>query len=237
MSLITPKRTKKVKTAQRDDELEMLQALFSPTERAILFDYFEIARPKALAEIDIHEQPSYGGLWVNKVLADTGRGVEAVVAQIALSKIQNSLPQCGIVHNGDVTLTRHPFVSSLQTAFLFPQHLFTINWADSGPGMSWPEAYHVTYFPGFERQVVTASMDSPDMWGVTEMAIGSFTVDTPLQDGCCGVLCDWWGGQRNMEQAKWAYVWDEGLIKNRIANEWADSVWDVDIEEEELNYE
>lgn len=233
MSLRTPKRTKRAKTAQRDDDLEMLQVLFSPTERAILFDHFEIARPKAIADIDIYEQPNYGGLWVSEKLAATERGIEAVVAQLALYKIQNSLPQCGIVNDSGVTLTRQPFVDSSRTVFLFPQHLFTINWADSGPGLSWPEAYHVTYFPGFERQVVTASMDSSDVWGVTEMAIGSFEVDVPIREGCRNTLCNWWEAQCNPDAGKWAYVWDEGIINTSTANEWADSVWDEAFVEED----
>jgi hypothetical protein len=32
-----------------------------------------------------------------------------------------------------------------------PQLLFSINWATSGPGFEWPEAYYVTYVPGLEK--------------------------------------------------------------------------------------
>ena len=53
-----------------------------------------------------------------------------------------------------------------------PQLVCTINWADSGPGYSWPESYHVTYLPGFDRFVMTASRDGPDAWGCVDQAIG-----------------------------------------------------------------
>jgi len=42
---------------------------------------------------------------------------------------------------------------------LWPYYLLTINWADSGPGFSWPVAYNAIYVPGFDRTVVTASGD------------------------------------------------------------------------------
>lgn len=208
-----------------------MQDFFSPTERALLFEYFEIKCPEELQEIDIRSKPDYGGIWVDQ---KGDKALESAVAQIALSVIQSRLPQCGIVYEDEVKLLRQPFTRPSRTVVPLPQFLFMINWADTAPGLCWPEAYHVTYIPGFERYVVTASMDSPDMWGVTELAVGSFDADTPLLVGCQNVLCDWWDGQRNMEQGRWAYVWDEGMINTATANDWADAVWSYENEEEEI---
>ena len=49
-----------------------------------------------------------------------------------------------------------------------PKLLFSINWATSGPGFEWPEAYYVTYIPGLEKYVFTASRD-----GVGGTSLGS----------------------------------------------------------------
>jgi len=57
---------------------------------------------------------------------------------------------------------------------LIPQYLLTINWADSGPGFSWPVAYHVTWVPICDEYVVTQSADSPDAFGYCDFAIGYF---------------------------------------------------------------
>jgi hypothetical protein len=88
------------------------------------------------------------------------------VAQILLHHVQGMLPQWASV--GDtVRLNRKAHKRHKDARLAFnPQLVCTINWADSGPGFSWPEAYHVTYLPGFDKFVITASRDGPDAWGV-----------------------------------------------------------------------
>ena len=222
-----------IRKIKKEIVMNELQELFSLTERAILFDYFKIPRPEYLKGIDIREQPNYGGLWINKDLDRTGYALDAVVAQIALSAIQERLPQCGVVSDDKVTLLRKPFTPPSPAVVLFPQFLFTINWADSAPGISWPESYHITYIPGFERYVVTASQDSTDVWGVTELAIGDFSIDNVLTECAEGAITDWWSNQHiNNCQEKWEYVWDEGIINTETANKWADSVWVTHHEED-----
>lgn len=66
---------------------------------------------------------------------------------------------------------------------MLPQYLFTLNWADSGPGFSWPGAYYTTWVPSYERFVVTYSADSPEVWGYADIAIGQFGVKEALKDG------------------------------------------------------
>jgi hypothetical protein len=201
---------------------------FTPTEQAILRDYFGIARPEGISEIDITHPAEGDGIFV--AAPDDSQVVEATpvrtaVARIALGVIQNRLPQCGIFDGDTLTLTRKQFARPRRDVVMLPQHLFTINWADSAPGISWPEAYHSTYIPGFDRYVVTASFDGTDMYGVTELAIGFFEADREPADGCADVLRGWWRFLQENCQDRWAYVWGEGLIDRAAARGWADEVW------------
>lgn len=204
---------------------------FTPTEQALLCDYFGIKRPKVLQGIDIFQKPECGGLWVD---SDHDRALDATVAQIALAVIQSRLPQCGSVSDGVVTLFRQPFIRPARGVVLLPRHLFTINWADSAPGISWPESYHVTFIPDYDRYVVTESQDSKDMWGHNDLAIGSFEADTPLIEGCKQVIMWWWQSQcGDYDQGRWAYVWDEGVIDSTTARAWGDAVWPEFVPDEE----
>jgi hypothetical protein len=102
----------------------------------------------------------------------------AAVAQILLERIQDRLPQW-VGPNGGARplLDRH----SHRKVVLWPRHLMTINWADSGPGYAWPVAYSATYVPGFDRSVVTASADCQETFGgVCDVAIGSFGPEVPI---------------------------------------------------------
>ena len=101
--------------------------------------------------------------------------LQAAVAQVLLHGVQHRLPNWGGWDATRFVLARaYCRRAAGQTLALVPQHLFTINWADSGPGLSWPEAYHLVYIPGYERCVVTASRDGDDLWGCTDHAIGFF---------------------------------------------------------------
>lgn len=139
-----------------------MQDFFSPTEHALLCDYFHIEHPLELKHINIRIEPAHAGHWVN---SDCDRDLAAAVAHIALAVIQGRLTQCASVCDGEVTLYRQRFDRPSRSVVLLPQHLFTINWADSAPGVSWPESYYVTYFPEYDRFVVTESQDSTDIWG------------------------------------------------------------------------
>ena len=160
--------------------------------------------------------------------------VAHAVAILALANVQSRLPQCGIVTaDGQLKLTREQLQLWRQDVVLLPQFLFMINWADSAPGISWPETYYVTYLPLIDRYIVTASLDCPDMWGVTDLAIGSFDAGCDLLTGSGEVISAWWAMQRNHGQERFAYVWSEGRVSSDLADHWADQVWAVEIEEED----
>lgn len=160
------------------------------------------------------------------------------VARIALARIQHRLPQWGaVLADGTLILGRRLRKSSARRVTFLPQHLFTINWADSGPGFSWPEAYHVTYLPGFDRYVVTASQDSPDTYGYSEFAIGSFPASTEIKDGAKKVIIDWWAEARAHEHSGWESFWDRGLITKKEALAWRQEAWSDPDEEDDDEWE
>ena len=156
------------------------------------------------------------------------------VAQILLHHIQERLPQWASVRGSKVSLNRkeHKRHKDARLAF-HPQLICTINWADSGPGFSWPKSYHVTYLPGFDKFVVTASRDGPDAWGCADHAIGVANESLSPVDAAKEVVTEFWRMQLNSwEQPRWAYLFDEGLIDSKTSDAWADEVWCQPVEED-----
>jgi hypothetical protein len=156
------------------------------------------------------------------------------VAQILLNHIQGTLPQWASVRGSKVTLNRKAHRRHKDARLAFnPRLICTVNWADSGPGFSWPESYHVTYLPGFDKFVVTASRDGPDAWGCADHAIGVAKGSLDQVDAAKEVVSEFWRMQLNSwDQPRWAYLFDEGLIDTNAADAWADEVWCQPMEEE-----
>jgi len=210
--------------------------LFHSVEHAILADYLGKARPACAKDIDPYaekelqlEDDETGVVRVRKNLwGDVGQfALENAVARLVLNSIQYRLPQWAAVNSqGEVQLARDINKRRKEGISLLPQYLFEINWADSGPGFSWPEKYFATFVPGYERYIVTASADCPDAYGYEDLAIGHYSQDTPLDEGCRDALINWWlewtGGE---SERRWQYFWDAGLIDQNAASRWALSVW------------
>ena len=158
--------------------------------------------------------------------------LQIAVARVLLSPIQASLPQWAAVReSGEVLLNRkeiqrHPQAVRLT---LEPQLVCCINWADSGPGYSWPESYHVTYIPGLERFIVTASRDGADAFGCADHALGWGSAAEGELLVAKRIIQGFWEHQRNeWDQERWAYLFDEGLVNETTANSWAEEVWPQD---------
>lgn len=172
------------------------------------------------------------------IRADDDFSLSSKVARICLATVQDRLPEWISISNTGVAISgRKPIPKTRRKVSGLTQHLFTLNWADSGPGYSWPEDYSVTFLPEFERFVVTAAQDSPDIWGVTELAIGHFVSNITLREGSRNVITNWWTELlRGCDQPRWAYLFNEGLIDEVTANAWADLVWEVHEEESDDEY-
>ena len=158
--------------------------------------------------------------------------LQIAVARVLLNPIQASLPQWAAVReSGEVLLNRkeiqrHPQAVRLT---LEPQLVCCINWADSGPGYSWPESYHVTYIPGLEKFIVTSSRDGADAFGCADHALGWGSAAEGELLVAKRIIQGFWEHQRNeWDQERWAYLFDEGLINETTANSWAEEIWPQD---------
>jgi hypothetical protein len=155
--------------------------------------------------------------------------VHAAVASIVLETVEKRLPQWASVSDGEVQFARDYRPKELipmRRAAMLPQYLFTLNWADSGPGFSWPGAYYTTWVPSYERFVVTYSADCPDALGYADIAIGQFEAKEGLKDGSHRIIVKDWKYQRNdCSQERWGYLFGTGLVGEGEAAAWADEVW------------
>jgi hypothetical protein len=160
--------------------------------------------------------------------------LDAAVAAIVLWSRRDELPQWASIENGKVTLGR---INSVRVRFnrFKPKRLFVLNWADSGPGFSWPMAYFATPLHAYKRIVVTASADTPDTYGFSDFALGSFDSKRDLLDGAHEIIVNSWEEQASWGQERWAYLFDEGLVNTQLAEQWADEVWSPEDDDDTEN--
>jgi hypothetical protein len=159
--------------------------------------------------------------------------LQIAVAQILLHDVQDSLPQwAAITTDGDLVTNRRRHGRHKDARLRFnPKLLFSINWATSGPGYEWPEAYYVTYVPGLEKYVFTASRDGADAFGCEDHAIGAADKDDDVAEAARKVLTLYWRVQADgWDQRRWESCIGEGLVDDWAANAWADDVWPEDNE-------
>lgn len=206
---------------------------FYPVEHAILCDYFHIRRPAALRDLEIVDDEEEPRGADDPILVqepgcsgDSALALANAVARLLLSRVQRNLPQWASYANGVPTWARKHYPQRGGTVQVLPRPLLEINWADSGPGFSWPEAYHATFVPGYERWVVTASVDSDEVYGYEDLAIGYFRGGVPIREGSRKMIKRWWRRRkREDEQAAWVDVWAKGLIGEEEALDWRDAIW------------
>ena len=185
--------------------------------------------PDALCSVDEDWDESTQGIGIREG-ANAGspendeHSLPNAVARICLTSVQDDLPQWAAVNDGEVTLARKVRDTlELPERILLPRHLFTINWANSAPGISWPEAYYVTLLLGWDVHVVTASQDTDEIYGYEDFAIGWFDAKQDAVEGSKDVLTSYWGGLLSEYDQK---RWEELLeFSQGEPEDWADEVW------------
>jgi len=201
--------------------------LFTPEEHAILARWLDVEPPSIARDIDVEEaiarlgftdEPGYRTL------------LDVAAATIVLKDIAAQLPQFIVFQEGKLIRARpkrdRTGEPQRRIILLRPQLLCEINWADNGPGFSWPVAYYVTWVPSYERFVVTASADSPDALGYCDFALGAFGIETPIKEGSCAIIrADWEAQRGELGQHRWEYLFRSGLISTAEAAALADIVW------------
>jgi hypothetical protein len=207
-------------------------SLFTKEEHAIIADWLNV-EPKC---DQLNIPSSFEAL---EALGFEGKASaysedDAAVATIVLERIQETLPQWSCVRLREnendeavVTLAREiKERQAIRTVELVPQFLLKINWADSGPGFSWPVAYHATWVPLYDEYVVTQSADSPDAFGYCDFAIGHFPAAAEFAEKAAKEIRGDWEWQRDQCcQSAWAYLFEAGLINERTAVEMREEVW------------
>ena len=160
---------------------------------------------------------------------------DAAVAAMILERIQDTLPQWASVklreneyEEAVITLAREIKArQAMRTIELIPKYLMTINWADSGPGYSWPVDYYVTWVPIYDEYVVTQSADSPDAFGYCDFAIGHFPKTDDFVKAAANEIKGDWEWQRDQFcQSRWEYLFGSGLIDEATSIRLREEVWD-----------
>lgn len=214
---------------------------FHPREHAILAEYFDMQKklPKDARKIDPLEIIPFEDDYdegEHGIVCRPGRGdrsqYEAIinaVARISLAPIRSSLPVWGGYSNGEVFHTRQKENSGVLPLRSFrsdPVLVLSINWADSGPGFSWPVYYYISWIPYYERYVVTASYDSDDVEGYLDVAIGDLPEGVEIEGDLKEVIINHWERDAIYLQG-WADCINEGIVKDPWA--WREEInWGYD---------
>jgi hypothetical protein len=152
--------------------------------------------------------------------------LDAWVGAFAVAEIQEQLPNCGICDGRGVTLTRTYREVEDRTVTGLTRHLFTINWANSAPGVSWPVAYTLVWIPVFDEFVVVASADGTDAFGYADFALGHFPAGgdwiAQVKDI---VVRDWQAALAGWDQAAWEHLFGSGAVPEEVSMAWRREVW------------
>jgi hypothetical protein len=227
---------KRLKTKPLPNEHIDLSQIFKPVEHAVLAK--ALNRPDLLPEwakhIDLSEFPKKDWNEVTDGIAPTKsiqhrHALGNVAARIALATIQHRLPQWGYFTPGQgVTYSRTLRLFPVRKVNSQPLFLFSVNWGDSGPGFSWPESYHVTWIPYYERFLVTASSDSKDLFGFEDLSLGSFTGSSQRGADLGKIrarILSFWQEHRDHEFEAWEGLSKPGAIKETTVLAWRSRVW------------
>jgi hypothetical protein len=220
-------------------------SMYAPVEQAILAEYFSFPAPELDDDLNLWEpdsrQPEAIHLeqdcWNGR---DDSPAVANAVARIALARVQTMLPQFAVCYPDKIELARETNPAPSRPVEMLSRHLFTIDWAASAPGISWPEAYYLTWLPGVDRWLVTASRDSPEVGGYCDTALGHFEDQPDPVDGAGSVIGGYWSDLMDeYDQQPWDCFFAAGIVDSDTAQGWANEVWkptetDVEADDAEL---
>jgi hypothetical protein len=148
-------------------------------------------------------------------------GVCASVGQLCIDAVQQRLTDWYLPPGATERIC---FPSPL-AQLLQPRLICSINWADSGPGCSWPESYGLTYLHPFRRFVVTATPDQ-EVWGYSRLAIGAFPRGAAIVGSCRAILEGWWRHQHELgHEEGWTHFLGSGLLTAKVACDVRRNVW------------
>lgn len=203
----------------------LLEAIYSPDVRRILDRILISSLPPAGPEQDGEIRKLLESWNIDPDFTHAGHdAVDVALAQIALGHVEILLPDFTVLRHGRLFHARRPFETPhLSEDMLFkPIHLFTIDWALSAPGFSWPESYYATWLPGYDSFVVTLSQDSDEILGVSDLAIGWFSDRNVFEASCGRVVARYWKRMALEDgQEMWEGFVSEGRINEKTVRRWS----------------
>jgi hypothetical protein len=228
--------TTRIKKTTLPSEQRDLAQIYTPVEHAALAKLLN--KPDLLPEwakhIDLSEFPKKNwneaadGIAPTKSIQNS-HALGNVAARIALATIQHRLPQWGSFTPGQgVTYSRTLRLFPVRKVNSQPLFLFSVNWADSGPGISWPESYHVTWIPYYDKFLVTASSDSKDLFGFEDLSLGWFTGSSKKGADFGKIrarILSFWQEHSDYEFEAWEGLSKTGAIKESTVLAWRSRVW------------
>jgi hypothetical protein len=207
-----------------------IRSLYTPVERAVLSKYFRIKDPwpRELAGIDVStpvdpDEWDEGAKGIAPLPSEIYERfmLENAVARICLQAVQENLPQWISESAVGRTISEDP---PARRRTVRVRHLFTIDWATGGPGISWPEAYHVARLPGYNISVVTGSNDSYEAHGYCDFAVGWYRPSRLWRKRIRACITSWWTDLKGDGQGRWEDFVKAGLIGAATADRLADAV-------------
>jgi hypothetical protein len=202
--------------------------ILTPDEKAIVTQWLEPESKVSAA----HLREAMRRVGVSREPFDLYTALDAAVAKIVLLPVEQRLPRWRMRDTevpGKILLGRRytdPDRKLLRKVSLSPVLLFSINWASSGPGFDWPEAYHLTWLPTHACFIVTGSADSNDCFGYCDFALGSVVTRGDVTAAACAVIERNWRRKLSLcSQPRWANIVKSGTVKAAVAEGIANEVW------------
>lgn len=198
---------------------------FTPREHAILAEYLglkslcpkEATDPSLLHPVDPEQwdEAKHGVaiLDCGDFNHSTPGPLHNAVARICLTTISNLPFWASCDGNGQITYGRPPKDPSKGPArILLTELIGGINWATSGPGISWPETYHITRIPYYDTWVITASTDTPETRGFTDWAVHHVAGTRPIHEAAKEGLLVTWSDSAQEDQGVFESIEQTGLL-------------------------
>ena len=212
-----------------------MNSIYTDVERAFLHDYFGSERPRSLINIDIYDDQRDGGVTLRDESNYPGVNLANAVARLALSRLEflgrgwnshESLPY--LLSKGH---TRDGYEGQYDID-LYPLYLFGVNWSLPPDSTILQEYYYLTWFPEFDRYVVTASVNNKDTYGVSDFAIGWDSASNKRIELCREIILRYWDDvHKPFNGFGWNEVTTTGLVPEDLALDWRAETWPVLISE------
>lgn len=193
-----------------------MSSLYSDIEAALLCDYFNIQRPRHLVFKDVFKGSDEGCLLMSLDLPEIE--LANAVGRIALNG--HSMMDGG---QGDSIGFRR---MNGEHEALIPRHLFSIRWPGDCGEEDWIESYFMTFFPDFDRYVVTACQSPNNSLDFEEVAIGWRNSGSPRLEIAEDIVTHSWRELHGMIiGSAWQTVERAGLVSEDVACMWRNHVW------------